>query len=135
MVTSAAPPLTHLFMSNHTLNPPASLCVWQQNLNASMVAQASLLNISMLTNDWDIIVIQEPHINFLCNTCTNHHWHVLYPLEHLTNPQRRSRAITLVNTSLNTNHWKQIPFLSSDIVITQLTGPYGCCSIFNIYND
>ncbi|KAG2031364.1 hypothetical protein BDR03DRAFT_813354, partial [Suillus americanus] len=47
----------------------------------------------------------------------------------------RSQAIKLVNSSINTNHWKQIPFPSSDVVVMQLNGPYGCCSIFNIYND
>ncbi|KAG1774944.1 hypothetical protein EV702DRAFT_973837 [Suillus placidus] len=74
-------------------------------------------------------------INFLHNTCANRHWHVLYPSHHLTDPQQRSHAITLVNTFINTNHWKQIPFPSSDVVITQLSGPYGNCSVFNIYND
>lgn len=122
-------------MSNHTSNSPARLRIWQQNLNASMISQASLLNNSKLATDWDLIVIQEPYINFLRNTCANHHWHVLYPSEHFTNPQRRSRAITLVNSSINTNHWKQIPFPSSDVVVMQMNGPYGCCSIFNIYND
>ncbi|KAG2066790.1 hypothetical protein BDR04DRAFT_987690, partial [Suillus decipiens] len=51
----------------------------QQNLNTSMVTQASLLNNPELTTDWDIITIQESYINFLCNTCVNHRWHVIYP--------------------------------------------------------
>ncbi|KAG1809362.1 uncharacterized protein BJ212DRAFT_1279487, partial [Suillus subaureus] len=100
-----------------------------------MVTQVSLLNNSALTRDWDLIIIQEPYINFLRNTCANHCWHVLYPTEHFTNPQCHSQVITLVNSSINTNFWKQIPFPSSDVVIMQLTGPYGGCSIFNIYNN
>ncbi|KIK32793.1 hypothetical protein CY34DRAFT_38340, partial [Suillus luteus UH-Slu-Lm8-n1] len=51
--------------------------IWQQNLNTSMVAQASLLNNASIS-DWDIITIQEPHINFLRNTSANHKWRVLY---------------------------------------------------------
>jgi hypothetical protein len=36
---------------------------------------------------------------------------------------------------MDTNSWKQIPFLSADVIVTQFTGPYGCCTLFNIYND
>ncbi|KAG2068646.1 hypothetical protein BDR04DRAFT_951632, partial [Suillus decipiens] len=57
---------------------------------------------------WDVLIIQELYINFLYNTSVNHHWHVLYPSKHLTNPQQKSQAITLVNTSINTNTWKQL---------------------------
>ncbi|KAG2048697.1 hypothetical protein BDR06DRAFT_895025, partial [Suillus hirtellus] len=55
------------------------LRIWQQNLNTSMVAQASLLNNSATAKDWDLILIQEPYINFLHNMNANHRWHVLYP--------------------------------------------------------
>ncbi|KAG1785258.1 uncharacterized protein HD556DRAFT_1250143, partial [Suillus plorans] len=121
-------------MSEHPNDTNVRLRIWQQNLNTSMTAQALLLNSSFATK-WDIMVIQEPYINFLRNTCANHCWHVIYPSQHYTHPQRHSRAITLINTSINTNSWKQIFFLSSNIVIIQLSGTYGCCSIFNIYND
>jgi exonuclease III len=117
-------------------SPPstAKLRIWQQNLNSSMTAQSSLLN-STLVAHWDIVVIQEPYINFLRNTLASHRWHVLYPTQHYTHPQQRTRAITLVNSSLNTNSWKQITFPSSDVVIIQLTTPHSRCSILNIYND
>jgi len=81
------------------------------------------------------MVIQEPHINFLHNTSANHHWHVLYPTQHYTHPQQWTRAVILVSASLDTNMWKQISFPSSDVIILQLSGPYGRCTIFNIYND
>ncbi|KAG1809792.1 uncharacterized protein HD556DRAFT_1223616, partial [Suillus plorans] len=83
--------------------------------------------------DWDVIVIQEPYINFLRNTHTNPHWHVIYPTQHFTHSQQRTRSITLINAKLDTNSWKQIPFPSSDIVAIQLSGHYGRCTIFNIY--
>ncbi|KAG1805823.1 uncharacterized protein BJ212DRAFT_1237263, partial [Suillus subaureus] len=83
--------------------------------------------------DWDTMVIQEPHINFLHNTCANHHWHVLYPSWHYSHPQICSWAITLINTSVNTNSWKQISFPSSDVVITQISELFNQCTIFNIY--
>jgi endonuclease/exonuclease/phosphatase family metal-dependent hydrolase len=121
-------------MSEQTNPRNANLRIWQQNLNKSMIAQASLLN-SAATAKWDVIAIQEPYINFLRNTSTNHRWHVLYPSSHYTNPQQRTRAITLISASLNTNLWKQLSFPSPDVVVVQFSGPYGRCTIFNIYND
>ncbi|KAG1791260.1 uncharacterized protein HD556DRAFT_1241061, partial [Suillus plorans] len=97
-----------------------------------MAAQASLLN-NPNASKWDIILIQEPHINFLRNTSANHHWHVIYPTQHYTHLRQRTRAITLISTRLDTNLWKQIPLPSSDITLLQLSGPYGKCTIFNIY--
>ncbi|KIK40534.1 hypothetical protein CY34DRAFT_87167 [Suillus luteus UH-Slu-Lm8-n1] len=76
-------------MSEQPDNTNTRFRIWQQNLNTSMVAQASLLNNTSLS-DWDIIIIQEPHINFLHNTSANHQWHVLYPMQHYSHPQQRT---------------------------------------------
>ncbi|KIK95900.1 hypothetical protein PAXRUDRAFT_139690, partial [Paxillus rubicundulus Ve08.2h10] len=40
----------------------------------------------------------------------------------------------LVSTALSTNSWTQLPFPSPDVVVLQLGGPNGKCTIFNIYN-
>jgi exonuclease III len=98
-----------------------------------MAVQEALLN-SPIANHWDIIVIQEPYLNFLCNTRANHKWHVLYPTQHYTHPQKRSRAITLINAKLDTNSWSQIEFPSSDVVALQVISNIGKYVIFNIYN-
>ncbi|KAG2150794.1 hypothetical protein DEU56DRAFT_908432 [Suillus clintonianus] len=79
-------PLT-MPMSDNASDHTVSLRIWQQNLNTSPTAQASLLK-SPNAADWDLITIQEPHINFLHNTSANHHWHVLYPTQHYTHPQQ-----------------------------------------------
>ncbi|KAG1788582.1 uncharacterized protein HD556DRAFT_1245023, partial [Suillus plorans] len=92
------------------------------------------MNSPDITNQ-DLLIIQEPYINFLRNTRASHRWHVLYPTNHFTCPQERSRAITFINSSLDTNTWKQIFFPSSDIVIVQISGEFGNCTILNIYND
>ncbi|OJA13176.1 hypothetical protein AZE42_14083, partial [Rhizopogon vesiculosus] len=118
-------------MSEHPLNNTASLRIWQQNLNTSHSAQASLLNNPNIA-DWDLITIQEPYLNSYRNTTANHHWSVYYPTQHLSHNHQRSRAVTLVKTSLNTNNCRQLPFPSSDVVVVQLSGPYGRCTIFNI---
>jgi len=132
--TKTAPNPTNTQMPRETISDPKRLRIWQQNLNASLTAQESLLNGPMLTN-WDIIAIQEPHINFLRNTRANHHWHVIYPSQHHTHPTQRTRAITLINTSLDTNSWSQVHFPSSDVVAIQIVNSTGRCTIFNIYND
>ena len=54
---------------------------------------------------------------------------------HLIKPGPKTRAVTLISTSLDTNAWKQLPFPSLDIVVMQLTGDFGSCTLFNIYND
>jgi hypothetical protein len=100
------------------------LRIWQQNLNTSLIAQLSLLNSHTIV-DWDILVIQEPHINFLRNTSANHHWHVLYPSQHLTHPQQRTRTVILISTKLDTNRWTQLTLPSSDVVAIQLSGAFG----------
>ncbi|KAG2074137.1 hypothetical protein BDR04DRAFT_938799, partial [Suillus decipiens] len=84
---------------------------------------------------WDILVIKEPHINFLCNMSANYHWHIIYPSQHLTHSQQKTRAITLISIKLDMNSWKQITFPSSDMVVIQLSDLYGHCTLFNIYND
>ena len=47
----------------------------------------------------------------------------------------RPQVVTLINSKLSTNYWKQIPFPSRDVVITQFTGTQGTCTLVNIYND
>ncbi|KAG1854508.1 hypothetical protein F4604DRAFT_1932756 [Suillus subluteus] len=105
--------------TSYSFTTANELRIWQPNLNASLTVQASLLNNHIIAN-WDIIAIQEPHINFLRNTSANHHWHVLYPTLHYTQPQSKTRAVTLISTSLDTNSWKQVSFPSSDAVVIQL---------------
>jgi hypothetical protein len=111
-------------MYNNDQDTTSKLQIWQQNLNTSLTAQTSLLNNSC-NDKWDIIALQEPYINTVRNTSANRHWHVLYPTQHYTHPQQRTRAIVLINAKMDTNSWKQIPFPSSDVIAIQLSGPYG----------
>ncbi|KAG2076437.1 hypothetical protein BDR04DRAFT_1148881 [Suillus decipiens] len=81
------PPPHYPIMSDDIHGNTNRLRIWQQNLNTSLIAQLSLLNTPTIAN-WDILVIQESHINFLHNTSANHHWHVIYPSQHLMHPQQ-----------------------------------------------
>ncbi|KAH7918794.1 hypothetical protein BV22DRAFT_1024009, partial [Leucogyrophana mollusca] len=111
-----------------------SLHIWQQNVNGSLAAQEHIIN-GPWACDWDMVALQEPYMNHLHNTRSSRAWRAVYPTNHFTHPENRTRAVTLISAKLDTNHWTQIPFPSSDVVVIQLTGQYGKCTIFNIYND
>ncbi|KIM57559.1 hypothetical protein SCLCIDRAFT_55971, partial [Scleroderma citrinum Foug A] len=50
----------------------------QQNLNTSHSAQLTLLN-GPISDEWDILALQEPALNTLGNTRASTHWRVVYP--------------------------------------------------------
>ncbi|KIJ12630.1 hypothetical protein PAXINDRAFT_82556, partial [Paxillus involutus ATCC 200175] len=65
-------------MSNTNQQNTTRLRIWQQNLNTSRDAQIPLLN-SLSADDWDIIALQEPHINIVNNTISTQRYHSVYP--------------------------------------------------------
>ncbi|CAA7270355.1 unnamed protein product [Cyclocybe aegerita] len=107
--------------------------IWQQNLNKSLHAQLDLLH-SADPNDFDILLLQEPHIDHLGNTRANAHWAVIYPDRHLRDP-KKTRSVILINKKVSTTSWTPIATQSSDIMAIQLQGDFGTVRIFNIYND
>jgi len=78
--------------------------------------------------------LQEPALNLLNNTRASSHWRVAYPTRKYTHGDK-PRVVTLVNSKLSTNTWKQISFPSRDVVIIQLETSGGQCTVVNIYND
>ncbi|KAJ8589711.1 hypothetical protein M405DRAFT_738135, partial [Rhizopogon salebrosus TDB-379] len=121
-------------MSEQRDNSPTRLCIWQQNLNTSLIAQHSLLN-SPIARNWDIVTLQEPHINSMKNTISSPYFHAVYPTTRFSTPELTSRVVTLISKSFNTNSWQQLAFPSPDVVVIQLCSLFGRCTIFNIYND
>ncbi|KAG1800742.1 Endonuclease/exonuclease/phosphatase [Suillus plorans] len=99
--------------------PMTQLCIWQQNLNNSLIAQHSLLN-GPIARDWDIIALQEPHMNSMKNTISSPFFHAIYPSTCFSSPKSKSRTIL---------------FPSPDVVVIQFQGSFGRCMVFNIYND
>ncbi|KAF8835392.1 hypothetical protein BDN67DRAFT_913074, partial [Paxillus ammoniavirescens] len=120
-------------MNVHNHTPSTRLWIWQQNLNTSQVAQLSLLN-GAIVNDWDILAIQEPHLFTNGNTDSSGSFHIVYPSTRYHTPTPISRSVLLISKSLDSNSWQQLPFPSPDVTIVQLQGPYGRCTIFNVYN-
>ncbi|KII88884.1 hypothetical protein PLICRDRAFT_79777, partial [Plicaturopsis crispa FD-325 SS-3] len=83
---------------------------------------------------YDIVMIQEPHIDHLSLSRASPHWHVLYPTDHL-NQADKSRSLTLINKKYSTNDWTQLPVKCPDVTAVRLHGDFGFVQIFNIYND
>ena len=117
-------------MVDNLRNKPINF--WQQNVNKSLTAQLDLLNHAD-PKIFDFIFIQEPHIDFLKLTRANHHWTVVYPTSHLSKPET-SRSITLVNSKMSKNRWKQIQIPSNDVTAVEITCDLGTLSFYNIYN-
>ncbi|KIM71691.1 hypothetical protein PILCRDRAFT_82529, partial [Piloderma croceum F 1598] len=89
---------------------------------------------SLNPNDWDIIALQEPYIDFNGVTRATPPWRVVYPSRHYISPQE-TRSIILVNKKLATNHWEALPLDSSDLMAIRLSGDFGHVHVFNVYND
>ena len=109
---------------------PQSLRFVQLNVNKSNTSQSALLH---SVADFDLVFLQEPHIDFLKNTRASQQWRVLYPPKHKDSPLR-TRSVTLINTRIATNSWTAIPVDDPDITAVSLTYDTGTIHVFNIYN-
>ena len=107
-----------------------SLRIAQLNVNKSNTSQSALLH---SVADFDIVALQEPHIDFLKNTCASQQWRVIYPARHKDSPSR-TRSITLINTRIATNGWTAIAVDDPDITAVTLEYDTGLLHIFNVYN-
>jgi len=107
--------------------------IWQQNVNRSLIAQTDVLH-STNPKEYDMILLQEPYIDFLGATRATLYWMAIYPPQHCDAP-KRSQSIILVNKRIATSSWTQINIPSFDITAVQLHGEQGTLEIFNIYND
>ena len=116
-----------------TLRETWKLQIWQQNLNRSLEGQLDLLH-SLKANEYNIVVIQEPHIDFLGCTRANPHWTVMYPNKHLDNPAK-TRSVILINCNILTNNWDGINLVSNNVTGVCLHGQFGVIHILNIYNN
>jgi hypothetical protein len=81
-----------------------------------------------------ILALQEPALNFLNLTIASNSWSAVYPSTHAASPEK-TRAITLISTTLNMDSWEQIEFPSGDVTAIQIKGRSGKLIIYNIYND
>ena len=109
------------------------LYIWQRNINRSLEGQLDLLH-SLEANKYDIVAIQEPHVDFLGCTWANPYWSVIYPRQHLDNP-KKTRFVMLINQSILTNNWEALNILSNNITGVWLHDALRSLCILNIYNN
>jgi hypothetical protein len=130
------------FMSEHRTNgthsadshPITNLKILQLNLNKLIQAHLELINKKLSTN-WDIILIQEPHVTTFNYIRTPINFRQVYPADRGRDGTKVRSAIW-VNKKLETKYWKIIDIPdTNDITAIQIKGTYGKLTIFNIYND
>src|SRR5271168_5246922 len=108
--------------------------IWQQNTRKSLTAQLATLH--SVQDEYDVICIQEPHMDFQAMSHATSVWTTVYPSGF--NHDREgppARALTLMRTRISTNSWTQIPVDSLDVVAIRLTSTRGILCIYNIYNN
>jgi ribonuclease HI len=131
-------------MPEHPTPPPnphtqantttTSLRILQLNLNKSEKAHLELFN--NVGKDWDIVLLQEPHIinNFnAIRTPTN--YRPVFPEDRGRNGAT-VRSVIWVSSEIDTASWEIINVPNTnDITAIQLKGEYGKLTIINVYND
>ena len=122
-------------MSEQLEPTPTRLRILQINLNKSSKAHLELYN-KVSRNEWDIVLVQEPHVTAMGNIRTPNGYVTVAPAERYKDGAPATRAVTWVSSDLLTNSWKilNVPG-TNDITAIQLAGTYGRLTIINIYND
>ena len=111
-----------------------SLCILQINLNKSEKAHLELLN-SLKGDEWDIVLVQEPHVTAFCAIRTPTKFRPVFP-DDRGRDGTLVRSVIWVSSSLKTRDWKILGIPNTnDITAIQLSGDHGQLTIFNIYND
>ena len=90
-----------IFMSSTPAPAPDRLCIWQQNLNKSRVAQEDLIN-SEVYKQFDVLILQEPFIDSYGNMRATCDWRVVYPSSFLSR-MHVVRSVILVRSTMDTN--------------------------------
>ena len=108
--------------------------ILQINLNKSSSAHLDILN-NTFSGQWDIVLLQEPHITHFGNSRTPSAFHLISPTSRAT-LDTPLRSIIWISSRMKTSSWKTINVPgSNNITAVQISGAFGCVSIFNIYND
>src|SRR6266851_1540799 len=95
------------------------LSIWQQNINKSPTCQHDIISNTHLTMiGINLVALQEPALSGCRLTIALRDWITIYPSNHANNPLK-TRSVTLIKASVNSNSWSQLDFPSSDITVTQ----------------
>jgi ribonuclease HI len=112
----------------------ARIRLLQINLNKSEKAHLDIIN-EQLCQDYDIILIQEPHTTIFNAIRTPTNFRPVFPIHRFVS-QDQIRSVIWVSRKLDTNNWAALDIPgTNDVTGIQLKSPFGTISIFNIYND
>ncbi|KAJ8468306.1 hypothetical protein ONZ45_g17291 [Pleurotus djamor] len=110
-----------------------SLRIRQMNIDKSRDAALTLIN-SNLHEDFDIILIQEPYLDFQGLSRANRRWKLVYPSK--LSQDQVCRSLIMVNNRINTDDYEQIAIPDTgDVTAIKVSCNAGPLYIFNIYND
>ncbi|PPQ73739.1 hypothetical protein CVT24_006959, partial [Panaeolus cyanescens] len=109
--------------------------ILQINLNKSNEAQQDLINDPDLHSGWDVVLLQEPSVNFYNYITTPRGFRQVYPGAR-ARQSKTVRSGIWVNEKISTNTWRALEIEdSADVTAIQLDGEHGKLTIFSIYND
>ncbi|TFK20317.1 hypothetical protein FA15DRAFT_560270, partial [Coprinopsis marcescibilis] len=100
----------------------------------SQTAQLALLNDAYLSNDWDVILLQESSLTYYRNIRTPSHYTPINPPgRHRT--AKNPRSGIWVNTKVSSNTWQELDVPNTiDITAVHFRDGANKLSIFKIYN-
>jgi endonuclease/exonuclease/phosphatase family metal-dependent hydrolase len=110
------------------------LRVRQQNVNKSLTATSEMLA-KCSPDQYDILAIQEPHIDFLGNTRATPSWYTVYPDAHFREKEKRTRSMILINKKINTGTWRAVEMGTPDVTAIMIRTNTGDVLIINTYVD
>ena len=113
---------------------PETLKIRQQNLNKSLIATEHLLN-SKAPDDYDILAIQEPYIDFAGKSRARRQWYPIYPKTHYLDNSGRMRSMLLINKKIASETWAAIEVGSPDVTGVKISTTRKDILIFNLYCD
>ena len=114
---------------------PIRLWILQVNLNKSSKAHLELYN-KVSQREWDIVLVQEPHVTAMGNIRTPNGYVTVTPVDRYKDGAPTTRAVTWVSSDLATSSWKILNMPgTNDVTTIQMAGEYGRLTIINIYND
>jgi hypothetical protein len=82
------------------------LRIRQQNVNKSLAAMLELLA-KCPPDQYDILAIQEPYIDFSGNARATPSWYMVYPDAHFREKEKPTRSMILVNKKISMATWEQ----------------------------
>jgi exonuclease III len=100
----------------------------------SLIAQLEVIN--NLTDDFDIVCLQEPHFDHKVKLQALQNWITVYPVEGMEQGEEKQQTMMMISRKIATDTWEQLEVRSKDIVAVKMCGSEEeTVQIFNVYNN